>query len=83
MPSEAAIPLAELAAAPFPTLVVSGGWEDAPAEASASPAGVRAVCDVPGARADAERLVIPRAMHAPQQAGDAFNVPAASVPAPG
>ena len=47
-PWEAQIPLATLAAAPFPTLVVSGGHH----------AAFDAVCDVLVARLGAERLVL-------------------------
>jgi pimeloyl-ACP methyl ester carboxylesterase len=53
-PWEAEIPLGELAAAPFPKLVVSGGH---------SPA-FDAVCDVLEQRLGAERAVLPGAGHA-------------------
>jgi pimeloyl-ACP methyl ester carboxylesterase len=61
-PWEAAIPLDALAAAPFPTLVVSGGHH----------AGFDAVCDVLVARLDAERLVLPGYGHTAQRHPD-FN----------
>jgi pimeloyl-ACP methyl ester carboxylesterase len=53
-PWEAEIPLDELAAAPFPTLVLSG----------AHSAAFDAVCDVLEERLDAERAVLPGAGHA-------------------
>jgi pimeloyl-ACP methyl ester carboxylesterase len=52
-PHEALIPLEELAAAPFPKLVVSG----------AHSAAFDAVCDVLEAALDAERVVLPGAGH--------------------
>jgi pimeloyl-ACP methyl ester carboxylesterase len=52
-PHEAEIPLARLAAAPFPKLVVSGAHN----------AAFDAVCDVLEARLDAERAVLPGAAH--------------------
>jgi hypothetical protein len=62
-PWEAEIPLDELAAAPFPKLVVSGGW---------SPA-FDAVCDVLEERLDAQRAVLPGMGHNPQLLGEPFN----------
>ncbi len=56
-PWEAEIPLEELAAAPFPTLVVSGAHH----------AAFDAVCDVLVARLGAERLVLPGYGHTVQQ----------------
>jgi len=53
LPWEAAIPLDELAAAPFPKLVVSGAHDPA----------FDAVCDVLEARLGAERAVLPGAGH--------------------
>jgi hypothetical protein len=52
-PYEAVIPFDELAAAPFPKLVVSGGHH----------AAFDAVCDVLEARLGAERAVLPGAGH--------------------
>ena len=52
-PDEAVIPLEELAATPFPKLVVSGGHS----------AAFDAVCDVLEARLGAERAVLPGAGH--------------------
>ena len=61
-PWEANIPLDALAAAPFPTLVVSGGHH----------AAFDAVCEVLVARLAAERLVLPGYGHTVQQHPD-FN----------
>ena len=52
-PDEAVVPFDELAAAPFPKLVVSGGHH----------AAFDAVCDVLEARLGAERAVLPGAGH--------------------
>ena len=52
-PWEAEIPLDELAAAPFPKLVISGGHH----------AAFDAVCDVLEERLGAERAVLPGAGH--------------------
>ena len=62
-PSEAEIPLDELARAPFPTLVVSGGHS----------AAFEAVCDVLAERLGAERAVLPGAGHSIQRLGEPFN----------
>jgi pimeloyl-ACP methyl ester carboxylesterase len=62
-PWEAAIPLAALAAAPFPTLVVSGGHDPA----------FDAICDVLEERLGAERVVFPDAGHGVQRLGEPFN----------
>jgi pimeloyl-ACP methyl ester carboxylesterase len=62
-PWEAEIPLDALAAAPFPTLVVSGGHDPA----------FDAVCDVLERRLGAERAVIPGAGHSVQRTGAPFN----------
>jgi pimeloyl-ACP methyl ester carboxylesterase len=61
-PTEAAIPLAELRAAPFPKLVASGGWNDA----------FDAVCERLTASLGAERAVFPGAGHGAQHAAG-FN----------
>ena len=53
-PNEAVIPFAELARAPFPKLVISGGHNPA----------FEAVCDVIQKRLSAERAVLPGAGHA-------------------
>lgn len=63
LPWEAEIPLAELAAAPFPKLVVSGGHH----------AAFDAVCDVLEKRLGAERAVLPGAGHSVPRTGGAFN----------
>lgn len=62
-PWEAEIPLDELAAAPFPKLVVSG----------AHSAAFDAVCDVLEEHLGALRAVLPGAGHSPQRLGDPFN----------
>jgi pimeloyl-ACP methyl ester carboxylesterase len=74
LPWEAEIPLAALARAGVPVLVVSGGWELAPPEARRlAGCAFAAVCDVLERSLDAERLVVPDAAHAPQQAGAVVN----------
>jgi pimeloyl-ACP methyl ester carboxylesterase len=60
---EAAISLAALAAAPFPKLVVSGGWSRA----------FEAICAELERRLPAERSVIGGAGHAVQMVGEPFN----------
>ena len=62
-PSEAVIPFDELAHAPFPKLVVSGGHS----------AAFDAVCDVLEERLGAERAVLPGAGHSVQRLGEPFN----------
>ena len=62
-PWRADIPLAELAATPFPKLVVSGGHSEA----------FDAVCDVLEQRLGAQRLVLPGAGHSVQRLGEPFN----------
>jgi pimeloyl-ACP methyl ester carboxylesterase len=62
-PWEARIPLAELAGARFPKLVVSGAHHPA----------FDAVCDVLEQRLAAERAVIPGAGHSVQRTGTPFN----------
>jgi pimeloyl-ACP methyl ester carboxylesterase len=62
-PSEAEIPLAELRAAPFPKLVISGGQS----------AAFEAVCDVLELEVGAERAVITGAGHTVQMTGAPFN----------
>jgi pimeloyl-ACP methyl ester carboxylesterase len=62
-PAEAVIPFDDLARAPFPKLVVSGGH---------SPA-FEAVCDVLEERLGAERAVLPGAGHSVQRLGEPFN----------
>ena len=73
-PAEARIPIDELARAPFPVLVVRGGWDAVPA--SARDLGGRAfitVCDVLVARLGAQLAVFPGAAHQPQLLGEPFN----------
>ena len=60
---DADLPLAELAAAPFPKLVVSGGHS----------AGLDAVCDDLAARIGAARAVVPGAGHEIQFTGPPIN----------
>ncbi len=62
-PAEAEIPLDELARAPFPKLVVSGGHDGA----------FEAVCDVLAEGIGAERAVLPGAGHSVQRLGGPFN----------
>jgi pimeloyl-ACP methyl ester carboxylesterase len=62
-PWEAQPPLDELAAAPFPKLVVSG----------AHSAAFDAVCDVLVEQLDAQRAVLPGAAHSVQRLGEPFN----------
>jgi pimeloyl-ACP methyl ester carboxylesterase len=62
-PWKAEIPLDDLAAAPFPKLVVSGGHSEA----------FDAVCDVLERRLGAERAVLPGAGHSVQRLGEPFN----------
>jgi pimeloyl-ACP methyl ester carboxylesterase len=76
LPSEARIPLGKLAAAPFPRLVVSGGWDRARPEArELAGRAFAAVCDALERGIGAERLRIPGETHAAQLAGEAFNEP--------
>ena len=62
-PSEAVIPFDELAGAPFPKLVVSGGHS----------AAFEALCDVLEERLGAERAVLAGAGHSVQRLGEPFN----------
>ncbi len=62
-PWEAQPPLDELAAAPFPKLVVSGAHSEA----------FDAVCDVLVERLGAQRAVLPGAGHSVQRLGEPFN----------
>jgi pimeloyl-ACP methyl ester carboxylesterase len=62
-PHEATIPLDELATAPFPKLVVSGGHN----------AAFDAVCDVLEDRLGAQRAVLPGAGHSIPRLGEPFN----------
>ena len=62
-PHEASIPFDELAAAPFPKLVVSGGHH----------AAFDAVCDVIERRLGAQRAVLPGAGHTVPRLGEPFN----------
>jgi pimeloyl-ACP methyl ester carboxylesterase len=62
-PAEAVIPFDELASAPFPKLVISGGHG----------AAFDAVCDVLEERLGAERAVLPGAGHSVQRLGEPFN----------
>jgi len=62
-PHQAAIPLDDLAFAPFPKLVVSGGHN----------AAFDAVCDVLEHRLSAQRAVLPGAGHSVPRLGEPFN----------
>jgi pimeloyl-ACP methyl ester carboxylesterase len=62
-PSEAVIPLDDLARAPFPKLVVSGGHS----------AAFEALCDLLAEGLGAERAVLPGAGHSVQRLGAPFN----------
>jgi pimeloyl-ACP methyl ester carboxylesterase len=62
-PAEAVIPFDQLARAPFPKLVVSGGHSVV----------FEAVCDVLEERLGAERAVLPGAGHSVQRLGAPFN----------
>ena len=73
-PVEADIPLAALAAAPFPALVARGGWDAVPP--LAHEIGGRAfiaVCDLLVRELGAEEAVFPGAAHQPQLLGEPFN----------
>jgi pimeloyl-ACP methyl ester carboxylesterase len=73
-PAEARVPLAELARAPFPVLVVRGGWDAVPTTArDLGGRAFSAVCDVLVARLGAELAVFPGAAHQPQLLGEPFN----------
>jgi hypothetical protein len=64
---QAELPLDALAAAPFPTLVVSGGWGRASATAKRlGGAALGAVCDLLAARLGAKRAIIRGARYSPQ-----------------
>ncbi|MGZ3639736.1 MAG: alpha/beta fold hydrolase, partial [Ktedonobacterales bacterium] len=73
-PWTAPIDLDQLAAAPFRTLVISGGW-DAPGELPHQRAGraFTAVCDVIGQRLGSERAVVSGAFHAIPATGQPYN----------
>jgi pimeloyl-ACP methyl ester carboxylesterase len=62
-PAEAVIPFDDLAGAPFPKLVVSGGHS----------AAFEAVCNVLERRLGAQRAVLPGAGHSVQRLGERFN----------
>jgi pimeloyl-ACP methyl ester carboxylesterase len=62
-PVEAEIPFDDLAQAPFPKLVVSGGHA----------AAFEALCDILATRLGAERVVLPGAGHSVQRLGEPFN----------
>jgi pimeloyl-ACP methyl ester carboxylesterase len=62
-PWEAVVPLEELAAAPFPKLVVSGAHSEA----------FDIVCDVLAERVGGERAILPGAGHSVQRLGEPFN----------
>jgi pimeloyl-ACP methyl ester carboxylesterase len=74
MPSEAEIPLAELARARFPKLIVRGGWDAGP-QSARERAGVlfARICDILERELAAESVVFPGAAHNPQLLGEPFN----------
>lgn len=73
-PTKAEVPVDSLAAAPFRTLVVSGGWDTAPAVArELAGRAFEVVCDVLEQRLGAERAVFAGAAHSPQLLGRPFN----------
>ena len=73
-PAEAEIPLETLARAPFPKLVVRGGWENAPREArSRGRAALHAVCDALERELAADSAAFAGAAHNPQLLGEPFN----------
>jgi pimeloyl-ACP methyl ester carboxylesterase len=72
-PWEADLPLDELAAAPFPKLVVRGDWRTAPPEARRRARSTfHAICDVLEMRLRAQSAELPAA-HNPQALGQPFN----------
>ncbi len=75
MPWEAVVPFDALASAPFPTLVVSGGWDRCSTTAKRiGGTAFRALCDVLEEQMEAERTVISGATHGPQvRKARAFN----------
>lgn len=74
-PWDAALQIAAIAAAPYPKLVIAGGWETASAATRASTgAALQAVCDVLAPRIGAALAVIPGALHTPHMGQPAaFN----------
>jgi pimeloyl-ACP methyl ester carboxylesterase len=73
-PWEAELPLADLAAADVPVLVVRGSWERLPVGARrVGGAAIRAVSDVLARSLHGESVEIPAAGHAPQYVGEPFN----------
>jgi pimeloyl-ACP methyl ester carboxylesterase len=73
-PDEAQIPLDQLAAAPFPKLVVRGAWDIAPQQARERAGhAFGAVCDVLERRLRAESVTFAGAAHNPQFLGAPFN----------
>jgi pimeloyl-ACP methyl ester carboxylesterase len=73
-PSEAEVPLAQLAAAPYPKLVARGGWDKAPPSAQGRAGLLFArICDILVRELGAESAVFPGAAHRPQELGEPFN----------
>jgi pimeloyl-ACP methyl ester carboxylesterase len=73
-PSEADIPLAALARAPFPKLVVRGAWDQAPPSAQERAGLLFArICDILVTALEAESAAFSGAAHRPQELGDPFN----------
>ena len=73
-PPEADIPLAELARASFPKLVIRGGWDKAPPSAQERAGELFArICEILVRALDAELAVFPGVAHNPQLLGEPFN----------
>jgi hypothetical protein len=73
-PSEAEIPLGELARTSFPKLVVRGGWAKAPRAARERGGTIfTRICEILEQELDAETAVFPDAAHNPQLLGEPFN----------
>jgi pimeloyl-ACP methyl ester carboxylesterase len=73
-PSEADVPLAALARAPFPKLVVRGAWDEAPLSAQGRAGLLFArICDTLVSELAAESAVFAGAAHRPQELGEPFN----------
>jgi pimeloyl-ACP methyl ester carboxylesterase len=73
-PSEAEMPLAELARAPSPKLVIRGGWDKAPPTAQERAGELFGrICDILVRELKAESAVFPGVAHNPQLLGEPFN----------
>jgi len=73
-PAEAEIPLAELARAPFPKLIIRGAWDKAPPSAQERAGELFArICDILVRELNAESATFPGVAHNPQLLGEPFN----------